>query len=1649
MKKIALFLLTLTIGFASMHVSAQNTLTVADGTIANSYIPIYGFYMDAYIHSQFIYPASLLTDMTGNNIEQVAFYSNTESASWTSNVIVKVGETTESTLSSFSTAPTNTVYTGTLSISGSLMTIVFTTPITYTGGNLLFDIATTTKGNYASANFYGISQSGASVSGYNYNDMNAITSSPRDFLPKASFTYISADITCHAPSVLTVDNITDISAIVTWPSSEDDGTYLLQYKQSSQSWDAATIQSTSDTSFDFNGILIPSTSYEVRVATNCTTGDTSPWRSTSFTTIQTPTPLPYIALFDSTDKWVFNNGTCSNYWTTGSVPGTKALFITNNGTMPSYDINTPSIVSVEKNFIIGNASRVIVSFDFYCGGESTWDYMKAFFAPANAEFPVPISPSSVPSWATVVYPTYAIDFSSVATQTSTPTGNPYIINQTNGSLHIELVLDNPFIDPTENAVAKLVFGWRNDNSGGNTPGPVITHLQVSIPSCQRTSVPEVSNIGAFTADVSWEAPAEGANSYMVQYAVAGTDWEDSSSVVTEIVPTTNLQLTDLTPNTSYQLRVATNCDGTLSLWQSTSFTTLPTCTPPTQVRLSQISGASALMTWTPADFGAVNYTVNYSEIDQSNWVSQTVNGTSFFLTDLQPNTNYNVNIYSNCNIGSADTIALTFTTNCLSGGNITIGEGNTPTGFYPSYGLYNYSYTQQLFTSAELGGAQTFHSIAFKLNSFVSQRNLQIYLTHTNATSVANGITVTNAQMVYSNTTNLTTGWNTFNFTTPFNYNGTDNLLLVVIDNTGSWNNSYNTWFTHTTNTASTYYAYQDGSPYSINTLPSGGNTANERNNVIFGGNCDTNATCIVPNAYISDVTSNSITVSWAAGYTESAWELQYSTDNNEWIPVGSVTSPYTLTELESDSPYFIRLRSICGPNEYSNWTSTLTVNTLCSFVVVTPPSPFMENFNTLAVTMDIPNCWDNSEGSTTNEEYRWSRYDDASSVCLRFNSFWNSNNYTNFLKTPVLNLTQLTEPILSFTYKNPAGGEFSVYLSTDGGNTYMNTPIITALPNTTNWTEMTYNLSNMTNTDNVVIVFAATSNYGNGDAYIYLDDIFVGNVITCPKPYNLTATASTISSITLEWMAGDEETAWDIIYGPSGFDVLTEGNIISDVTTNPYEVTGLDNTATYEFYIRAKCGENEVSFWSNSTSYSTLMIPVDLPYSTNFSSSNWKLNNGNCPNKWIIDVPMDSTNAALFITNDNSIAQYSISRWSVVSAEKLFNMSNADSVDISFDVNVGGESTWDYLKVFFAPSDVQYEPAISQTIYSPYDYDTNAVNFQNYLSLTNETTAPYKLNLTRGNRLHIEVKMPNPAPDGVAKLVFVWKNDESVGTQPGAIIENVQVSYSIPPCNAPININVANISYNDADLSWTVNEESAWNVQYKTTTDTIWSNSISVTDSNYHLSGLSAETEYQVRVQTNCGDDVTSDWTTISFTTAVAPVDTCYAPTNLQVTDITSATAIMRWTTGGDETSWKVGYKLHSTDSWTEITVSDTSYNLEGLTPESEYDVRVKAVCSADNQSDFATYSFITEAVGIDNITLANSISLMPNPANNYIELRINNNVVVKEAVVYNAFGQMIKTVTLTDNHARIDLSNMAAGMYFVRVNDNNVITTKKFIKK
>ncbi|MBO7084263.1 MAG: hypothetical protein J6W30_10510, partial [Bacteroidales bacterium] len=137
-----------------------------------------------------------------------------------------------------------------------------------------------------------------------------------------------------------------------------------------------------------------------------------------------------------------------------------------------------------------------------------------------------------------------------------------------------------------------------------------------------------------------------------------------------------------------------------------------------------------------------------------------------------------------------------------AGGNVAIGSGTSTNGgnYLPTTDYYKYSLSQQIYTKSELGEAGNITAISFYYNTSTSSnpRSLVIYMTHTSSSTISSWQTQSSNDIVYSGTHTFAQGWNTITLTTPFAYNGTNNLLLTVDDNTGSWTtNSY--FYTYST----------------------------------------------------------------------------------------------------------------------------------------------------------------------------------------------------------------------------------------------------------------------------------------------------------------------------------------------------------------------------------------------------------------------------------------------------------------------------------------------------------------------------------------------------------------------------------------------------------------------------------------------------------------------------------------------------------------------------------------------------------------------------------------------------------------------------------------------------------------------------------
>ncbi len=168
---------------------------VADGTDTNYYLPVYGNWYDADNGqvNQMIYPASMLSGLSGKRITSMTFYS--PSTSFFSGGKVKFslanlpeGTTTFSSATRLTPDDLTQVYYDEPSVD-QVWTVTFASDVdfVYDGKNLLLDVITE-KGSYKSVEFYG--QDGHTSASWNsYNNGNA---SLRNFLPKVTFTYEDA-----------------------------------------------------------------------------------------------------------------------------------------------------------------------------------------------------------------------------------------------------------------------------------------------------------------------------------------------------------------------------------------------------------------------------------------------------------------------------------------------------------------------------------------------------------------------------------------------------------------------------------------------------------------------------------------------------------------------------------------------------------------------------------------------------------------------------------------------------------------------------------------------------------------------------------------------------------------------------------------------------------------------------------------------------------------------------------------------------------------------------------------------------------------------------------------------------------------------------------------------------------------------------------------------------------------------------------------------------------------------------------------------------------------------------------------------------------------------------------------------------------------
>lgn len=275
---------------------------------------------------------------------------------------------------------------------------------------------------------------------------------------------------------------------------------------------------------------------------------------------------------------------------------------------------------------------------------------------------------------------------------------------------------------------------------------------------------------------------------------------------------------------------------------------------------------------------------------------------------------------------------------------VTIGSlaGATDDAYLPVNTMYNYSYSQQIYTADEIGMAGTIDSITLWMLGTQDLYNvpITIYMVEVDKETFQSNtdwVTVTEDDIVYTDI--LTVFHNnypdayTIVLDTPFVYSGTGNLLIAVNNTSGEWRSGLRGMvFGSSSGAAKAIYARRNGvgvyDPYNPTFGATG--TLTKRNVITLSF---TPAPCNpVTDVTVSNVTGRSATVAWTAPEGQTAWEIEYGTPGHT-AGAGTIvtadTNPFELTDLEPSTEYGVYVRAVCARNLYSDWSAEASINTL------------------------------------------------------------------------------------------------------------------------------------------------------------------------------------------------------------------------------------------------------------------------------------------------------------------------------------------------------------------------------------------------------------------------------------------------------------------------------------------------------------------------------------------------------------------------------------------------------------------------------------------------------------------------------------------------------------------------------------------------
>ncbi|MBR6067004.1 MAG: choice-of-anchor J domain-containing protein [Bacteroidales bacterium] len=337
----------------------------------------------------------------------------------------------------------------------------------------------------------------------------------------------------------------------------------------------------------------------------------------------------------------------------------------------------------------------------------------------------------------------------------------------------------------------------------------------------------------------------------------------------------------------------------------------------------------------------------------------------------------------------------------------------------------------------------------------------------------------------------------------------------------------------------------------------------------------------------------------------------------------------------------------------------------------------------------------------------------------------------------------------------------------------------------------------------------------------------------TCPKPATVTATGITSVSADIAWTAGGSESEWALKWGVAGFDVETAGTLVENLNVASYSLTGLTGNTEYDVYVKAVCSDSEESEW-RSTSFRTECGLQTIPYTETFEAVTGSYAIPDCWERIVeytsygTTYPYVSTNSYYTTyshTGEKGLYMYTYPYYDTY--ENIIALPEMNSIS-TLQISLWAKASSTIPENF----EIGY---IKNGVFTSVQSFTLTTTYQQFTAYL------------------------NGAPADAEKIAIRAHHSSSSIT---VYVDDIEVS-PMPTCIAPVDVVVSGITTNAASVSWTdVLPATAWQYQLN-------DSEIADAESNpINLTGLTANTEYTIKVRTACGEGEYSDWATVTFTT-------------------------------------------------------------------------------------------------------------------------------------------------------------------------------------